>query len=232
MSRRRGFTLIELLVVIAIIAILAAILFPVFARAREKARQSACSSNVKQIGIALMQYLQDSDERYPPYYDKGTVSFCAPWCWATQVFPYVKNAQIFQCPSYPKPTGTFNVVGHPYFQHYALVGTGDNRPTYPQFLRCCGDQPIALPEVTEPTRSMLVVESSANKNNASYVTSGYGKPFAALHAAWGTYLPETINGDWHSTRHSDGSNVGFADGHVKWIANGDGKNWKYKDPTQ
>ena len=68
MSRKRGFTLIELLVVIAIIAILAAILFPVFARAREKARQSSCLSNVKQIGLGMMMYVQDYDERFPTLY--------------------------------------------------------------------------------------------------------------------------------------------------------------------
>ena len=89
---RRGFTLIELLVVIAIIAILAAILFPVFAKAREKARQSSCLSNVKQIGLGIMQYAQDWDEMLPGYTMGGVPYYDA-------ISPYIKNSQILRCPS-------------------------------------------------------------------------------------------------------------------------------------
>jgi prepilin-type N-terminal cleavage/methylation domain-containing protein len=125
---RRGFTLIELLVVIAIIAILAAILFPVFARARENARRASCMSNLKQIGLGVMQYVQDYDEKYPgPMYASkyftgpstwqlatkgdgspgGTYTTLAPdesvrdhfKTWADSIFPYVKSVQIFKCPS-------------------------------------------------------------------------------------------------------------------------------------
>lgn len=92
--RSRGFTLIELLVVIAIIAILAAILFPVFARARAKARQTACLSNVKQISLALMMYAQDNDECYP------VVDHDSGYSWWEPLQAYVKNAQIFRCPAY------------------------------------------------------------------------------------------------------------------------------------
>ena len=91
---RRGFTLIELLVVIAIIAILAAILFPVFARAREKARQASCLSNLKQLGLGLMMYAQDYDERLPGTY---TMVPPGPWplvFWPQIILPYVKNTQI------------------------------------------------------------------------------------------------------------------------------------------
>ena len=100
MRCRRAFTLIELLVVIAVIALLAAILFPVFARARENARRTSCLSNLKQIGLAVMQYVQDYDEKYPsgeltPFlggYIGGTG-------WAGDLFPYTKSVQIFKCPS-------------------------------------------------------------------------------------------------------------------------------------
>src|SRR5438094_7311312 len=105
--KQRAFTLIELLVVIAIIAILAAILFPVFAQAREKARQSTCLSNCKQIGMALMQYEQDYDEAAPGVWF-GPVS-ASPWSrpsddvrfwkWMDAVYPYVKNEGVFHCPS-------------------------------------------------------------------------------------------------------------------------------------
>ena len=94
---RRGFTLIELLVVIAIIAILAAILFPVFAKAREKARQSSCLSNVKQIDLGILQYAQDYDERLVTYYTRDAANNRIYWM--AQIDPYLKNDQIWKCPS-------------------------------------------------------------------------------------------------------------------------------------
>ncbi|MBC7288466.1 MAG: prepilin-type N-terminal cleavage/methylation domain-containing protein, partial [Armatimonadetes bacterium] len=91
MTEHRGFTLIELLVVIAIIAILAAILFPVFSRAREKARAVTCISNMKQMGLAFMMYVQDYDEIFQPTYR-----------WKERLDPYMKNTELFKCPSRPQ----------------------------------------------------------------------------------------------------------------------------------
>src|ERR1700753_1197036 len=100
-NRRQGFTLIELLVVIAIIAILAAILFPVFAKAREKARQTACLSNEKQLGTAVMMYCQDFDEHLPSVWDAND-----HLTWADEIYPYVKSLGAFVCPSNTVGTGT------------------------------------------------------------------------------------------------------------------------------
>ena len=100
--RSSAFTLIELLVVIAIIAILAAILFPVFARARENARRSSCQSNLKQVALGFKQYIQDYDEKYP-LANAGSTNATG---WAIQIQPYLKSSQIFQCPS--EPTAPFN----------------------------------------------------------------------------------------------------------------------------
>src|SRR6059058_3353568 len=105
--QRRGFTLIELLVVIAIIAILAAILFPVFARAREKARATSCLSNLKQCALATLMYVQDYDETFPrvpnvadPYLHPNQPVDKQGWLyWAQMVQPYAKNQRIFACPS-------------------------------------------------------------------------------------------------------------------------------------
>jgi len=93
MQKKKGFTLIELLVVIAIIAILAAILFPAFARARENARRASCQSNLKQIGLGFAQYTQDYDETYPK------VGAATATGWANTLQPYLKSTQLFQCPS-------------------------------------------------------------------------------------------------------------------------------------
>ena len=93
-KRPSGFTLIELLVVIAIIAILAAILFPVFAKAREKARQTACTSNLKQLGLGMLQYIQDYDETFPV--GTGYSGPCRGW--AGQLYPYVKSYGVYSCP--------------------------------------------------------------------------------------------------------------------------------------
>src|SRR5205085_5932984 len=106
---RKGFTLIELLVIIAIIAILAAILFPVFAQAREKARQTSCLSNTKQLGTAYVMYLQDYDETFPPHVTERTAPLGtpdtpearAPYSYKTKLDPYVKNQGVYKCPSAP-----------------------------------------------------------------------------------------------------------------------------------
>ncbi len=133
--KRHGFTLIELLVVIAIIAILAAILFPVFARAREAARKTQCISNVRQLGMAIVQYVQDYDERFPPRFPNpaaGPAFPCKP-CrtmdWRDYPRPYVKNEQMFRCPSdfgVPPALAADPTLGGPVWREPALGGYGSS----------------------------------------------------------------------------------------------------------
>lgn len=132
-SIRRGFTLIELLVVIAIIAILAAILFPVFARAREAARQSSCLSNLKQLGSGTMMYIQDYDEtnlranNIASYsLPNGTLSTSTNCLWMYQLYPYVKNAQVYSCPSDAaakfSSTAYTGTLGYGFNDNYGIGG--------------------------------------------------------------------------------------------------------------
>jgi prepilin-type N-terminal cleavage/methylation domain-containing protein len=162
MKRRIGFTLIELLVVIAIIAILAAILFPVFAQAREKARQSTCLSNFKQIGTGVMLYLQDWDETFPPNRlatlpgggdcDKKKIT------WKTATFPYVKSFDVYKCPSNPSngkgdETKGASQFGYPEFPiSYAYSGS---------LLHEGATKAMPLAACPEPARYIMLVESQA-----------------------------------------------------------------------
>ena len=159
-QRHRGFTLIELLVVIAIIAILAAILFPVFAQAREKARQATCLSNFKQIGTGVQMYVQDWDETYPnnrlAVFKGGGECSKLMVTWKTATQPYVKNLDVYRCPSNPKnklpdETGGSEAYGFPVFPiSYAYSGSalwsGANTKTV-----------ITLATVPEPARYIMLI---------------------------------------------------------------------------
>jgi prepilin-type N-terminal cleavage/methylation domain-containing protein/prepilin-type processing-associated H-X9-DG protein len=126
---KSGFTLIELLVVIAIIAILAAILFPVFAQAREKARAITCVSNEKQLGLATMQYTQDNDDTYPDGND-GVGYQGVPCAWAAQIYPYIKSTQVYLCPDDPNP---LDVVSYAVNNYTGNAGNWRNLPQHWNF---------------------------------------------------------------------------------------------------
>jgi prepilin-type N-terminal cleavage/methylation domain-containing protein/prepilin-type processing-associated H-X9-DG protein len=187
--KRRGFTLIELLVVIAIIAILAAILFPVFAKAREKARQSSCLSNVKQLGLAALQYAQDYDEVLPPTAILVVDSYRG---WNHQLLPYVKNDQIYTCPS----RTTIAWTGGAPYRHtpcgYSYMGPNTPTPTLSRL-------PLAM--VQAPSSCVMLADSPAD---GYYVIDG-------------TLDRSTDNGSSPEPRHNEGANFCFVDGHAKWL---------------
>ena len=187
---RRGFTLIELLVVIAIIAILAAILFPVFAKAREKARQTSCLSNVKQLSLAVLMYVQDYDEMFSVV--RSIHSYYArPWYEA--IAPYVKNSQVFVCPSQTEFRSAWGGYGY--------NGYGSNRSNGLGYRHQSDDPPSPQPLQAPPV--LAVIEQPA-----SMFMVGEPMTNTCILGAYGSYLP--------SARHNGGSNIGHVDGHVKW----------------
>ncbi len=201
---RRGFTLIELLVVIAIIAILAAILFPVFAKAREKARQSSCSSNLKQMGLAWTQYRSDYDEMCPSsWYDpnrNGTFE-AGDYSWRYAITPYIKNSQLWQCPSFRATAPLFDgttLDGNGQNAGYGLniVHYATNAPTPPGGLADAAVQDTAGTIVAGDLDNGREIGLGTNGDN----THGQLRTDAA------------------SLRHNSGANYFFYDGHAKWLA--------------
>lgn len=200
-SHKKAFTLIELLVVIAIIAILASILFPVFARARENARRASCQSNLKQIGLGIMQYSQDYDERLPgSWVGPGGENQTGGWVYYTTagltgvsavfdvaqggIYPYLKSTQIFVCPSDTegkKSGNSYSINDCVLIQPSTTYNPGKS-----------------LAAFDDTARFMLLSEESTLNYSSD---DGYQQE-----------VNNTI-----SDRHLAGSNVAFMDGHVKWF---------------
>jgi prepilin-type N-terminal cleavage/methylation domain-containing protein/prepilin-type processing-associated H-X9-DG protein len=211
-TSKRGFTLIELLVVIAIIAILAAILFPVFSKAREKAREISCASNLRQIGLSLTSYVQDYDDTYPLTFYWDYASTGAPSCVSTEfqaLQPYQKSSLIILCPSDPKPlnysAGIQGMMGTPictstppagvmsYQTNINLIDSGIPNP----LVTATGGTPQAA-------KSLSVVGFPAN-TPAFYDASMY------VNYSTGAYVIPV------QPRHNGLANVVWADGHVSAI---------------
>ncbi|MHB8997362.1 MAG: DUF1559 family PulG-like putative transporter [Armatimonadota bacterium] len=194
---RKGFTLIELLVVIAIIAILAAILFPVFAKAREKARQASCTSNLKQIALALRMYAQDYDETNLPRRPSATAPTSQFWYGVIQ--PYVKNTQVNQCPSYPWNGGW-------------CASCDPCRPNNTRSYDMCNGG--SLPNMSTGPRESLVMYPAQTINVFEAYCEYTASPITVNYSVgWWLQRPPTT-AVW---RHNDGINAAYVDGHVKWI---------------
>ena len=220
--KKSGFTLIELLVAIAIIAILAAILFPVFARARESARRSSCQSNLKQLSLAWMQYTQDYDERAVPAGDVSVVGgsyYISSWHGAgtfgvdfhsdrSPLWPYMKNAQFTGCPSLNLTDTTSAAYGPTdYGYNLAYIGGYGNyfrsqleSSTTSSEFAAMTQTPVSLAQIEVPTETVLFADNI-------YLTGGELQRFPYL-------FPPSGASVLHA-RHLDTCNVAFADGHVK-----------------
>ncbi len=197
--KRRGFTLIELLVVIAIIAILAAILFPVFAKAREKARQTSCLNNLKQMGLAVMGYVQDYDECTPSAHNHVDLVL---------IQPYIKNKQVYMCPTSPRSNynvrydhfdGTTTVENHlsGYVANADFFGGAWQGAPVPPWSRYW-----SIAEFDRPAEMPIYADNAGNQG-----------------AVWPEYYPYHVNFADANRRierdHNEVCNMSFADGHAK-----------------
>ena len=212
MKYRRGFTLIELLVVIAIIAILAAILFPVFAKAREKARQTSCLSNLRQIGTSVMLYADDYDETYPVNFQDassgpGTVAQI-PLTWPNRLAPYTKSHQIFACPSDGRPPHEDFPGCRPILLSYCWNGNmGIDIPAYYSWLPL---RITTLSQVRAPAQCVLLTD-----DDSDWLAAGWGGRFNTLDSPdWADLFYVKIL----RSRHNQGDSFMLADGHAKWYA--------------
>ncbi|MFQ6132781.1 MAG: DUF1559 domain-containing protein [Armatimonadota bacterium] len=221
MRGERGFTLIELLVVIAIIAILAAILFPVFAKAREKARAASCLSNMKQIAMAAMMYLTDNNSQFPNRYHNPP----GPnnqWSWKCGFNPYVRNPDLWNCPSLPppgarlwdgrcpdrRPQGGWYRSTIDYNQIHQLGGTGGPEP------------PLGREQtmIRAPAETILLADDNNNDPGTRAPVGGYrgNQPLGQNAGRQAAILNDSVTNPW--ARHLGRGNYAFCDGHAKSLA--------------
>ncbi|HEY3331860.1 MAG TPA: DUF1559 domain-containing protein [Capsulimonadaceae bacterium] len=211
--KSKAFTLIELLVVIAIIAILAAILFPVFATAREKARQSACLNNQKQIGLALVQYVQDYDEAYPigtsPTNANLYTSSVWPNLWFGQFQAYMKSTGVYTCPSAAGKTYNGLPYDVDYIVNTEIVRVYTSTPCTSNNCYGLANTALLASQVDTPSLYAVVFDNARNSNNLGACANDWNW----LKTHWSTSTGAVTG----MTRHNGGTNVSCADGHATWV---------------
>jgi prepilin-type N-terminal cleavage/methylation domain-containing protein/prepilin-type processing-associated H-X9-DG protein len=228
---RRAFTLIELLVVIAIIALLAAILFPVFARARENARRASCQSNLKQIALGMKQYLQDNDGVFPEYFNYGPDGTASndDTGWAEVIQPYLKSTQIYQCPSNPSPpTATFPLTDSYGYTEYFYNGNLGSHPFgNPQNLVKEAEIDYSSNVILfgDGGRGSSAAMANCPNDQSSTCPDAVVRPLSVQYPPGKSGYVEGTANAWATAadvtkalnRHLEGANYAFADGHVKWL---------------
>lgn len=229
MKSYKGFTLIELLVVIAIIAILAAILFPVFAQAREKARQTSCLSNMKQMGLGIVQYNQDYDELFP---DKGYSDAQGGVAWETQIMPYIKNVDLFVCPSNESTNTMYGGANVPGSSDYVCntwakdknFGNTNQTELGDGAFSQWQDAGVPLAAFTAPAETITLLENPEIDTLGNMGTCPtLPNPWYNAQNAWGAVDMDINDGNadgWCGpfAGHNGFGNYLFADGHVKSLS--------------